>query len=245
VLRLHELAFLEAVEEAGERIPEAIHVHQRERPVVELQLAHRDVLRELLERAEAAGKREEDIRVLDHRHAPLLQILRHHELVRVVVGEAALVEEPGDDGQDATAGLLHGDGEGVHGAGVPAAEHEVVLALSQKRAEPGGDVDVLRVHPVAGRAVDTDVHGFSQGVLRGGPPTYPVESESSTGGFRDFREDARIRKNRPLDGGNWRPGRVNETARPAVPPAEPGGVPWKRCEPRTTEAGPAARPRPR
>jgi hypothetical protein len=86
----------DAVEHREQRIPEAVHVVDRDRLRVDAELLPCPGLEELLERARAAGQHHERVAQLGHPHLALVHVRDDLEARQVVVSDLLVDERLGD-----------------------------------------------------------------------------------------------------------------------------------------------------
>ena len=83
------------IEEPDQRIPEAGDVGEEHRLLVAAELRPGHLLDQLLQRADAAGKRDERVRALEHQHFALMHVVGDDELGQVAIGRSRLCRKRG------------------------------------------------------------------------------------------------------------------------------------------------------
>ena len=102
-LRAQEALLHGVVEEGDERLVVARHVQQPQRLGVDAQLRPGVDLEELLERADAAGQRDEGVGELRHERLALVHRADHAQVVEAGVADLAVEDRLGDDADDLAA----------------------------------------------------------------------------------------------------------------------------------------------
>ena len=136
--RVAHLGIVEAVADRAldlgdERLEEAVRVDEHERPLVEAELAEREHLGELLERAEAARQRDERVGALLERALARAHVADLVEAVQAAVVHVHADERVEDHALDHAAGRERGVGGRAHQAGAAAAVQHHVASRARSR----------------------------------------------------------------------------------------------------------------
>ena len=154
--RLHEAPLDPVVEQRVQVVEVAPGIEDDDGLVVHVQRAGGPDLHQLLQRADAAGERQEGVRALVHDPLPLAHVPRHDELVRVVVGDLHRDQGVGDHPDGVTAGRPRGPADLPHHRDGAGARHQPPPALGDPRPRRPGQVQVALVDGEAGGAEDAD-----------------------------------------------------------------------------------------
>ena len=156
MLRPQESALDGRVEEGEQPLVIALDVEHAAGLAVNAELRPGQHLEGLLERAHAAGKRDEAVGARRHRRLALVHRVDHHELAEAVVGDLLGDQRARDDADDLAAALEHRIGDRPHQPDAGAAVHQPAAALDQHRAELARRVDELRAITRARPAKNAD-----------------------------------------------------------------------------------------
>ena len=133
-LRAQEALLHGVVEEGDERLVVARHVQQPQRLGVDAQLRPGVDLEELLERADAAGQRDEGVGELRHQRLALVHRADHPQVVEAGVADLAVEERLGNDADDLAARAARRFGQGAHHPDASRRRRRPHAALRQRRA---------------------------------------------------------------------------------------------------------------
>src|SRR4051812_36524686 len=147
------------VEQRGQAVVVAADVEDAHRLVVQAELAPGVDLDQLLERAGAAGERDERIREVGHEGLALVHRADLVELRQPLMGDLAPDEVAGDDTDHLAAVLERRVGHDPHQADVRAAVDDADAAARQRAREAGRRRGVGGVAPRVGSGVHAHPHG--------------------------------------------------------------------------------------
>ena len=138
------------------------------------ELRPRQLLDELLERAEPAGKRHEGVGSDEHELLALVHVVNDDQLLRLDQHLLALAQETRDDADDVAAVIEHGAGDLAHEAEAAPAIDEADAGSGKPLPEFPRRLGVSRVSARARPAIDADIlqsggdqrfiHGQSSGI---------------------------------------------------------------------------------
>ena len=138
------------VEELEQWIVKAFLVQEDTGFLHDIELAQSEDFHDFLERAPAAGERDEGVGARFHDGFALAEVARDDEFVRCFVGDLAVTERLRNDADHASAGALHGNRELAHQADAGPAIDKGEAALTEERAELDRRLGVVGVHGIAG-----------------------------------------------------------------------------------------------
>jgi hypothetical protein len=133
-----------------------VRVEQHDRLVVHPQVARGPHLEQLLAGADPAGQRQERVGVRLHQRLALAHGVHHEQLVGLVVGPLPLDHRVRDHPDGAGAVLARGDGQRAHHRAAAAAGDQLPAPVPDRRADVGGQLEVVRRDALDGRAVHAD-----------------------------------------------------------------------------------------
>ncbi len=155
-LRADEADTAHLVEEPHERIPEAGDIGEKHRLLVAPELRPGHLLDQLLQRADAAGQRDEGVCLLEHQHLSLMHVFGDDELGQLCHRALAALQEARNDPGDAAAAVEHRAGERSHEADGAAAIDEAHARIRHGTAEGAGRFLVGRVGPEPRAAINAN-----------------------------------------------------------------------------------------
>ena len=127
---------LHVIEQRAERLPEILDIGEQHRLPVAAELHPGHLLDDLLQRADAAGQRDEGVRHLEHLAFALVHVAGDDQVVLAAPRVLARHQEFGDDAGDLRRRASeHRVGELAHHADGAAAIDEADAVLGQDRAE--------------------------------------------------------------------------------------------------------------
>ena len=156
-LRAQEALLHGVVEEGDERLVVARDVQQPQRLGVDAELRPGVDLEELLERADAAGQRDEGVGELGHERLALVHGADHPQVVEAGVADLAVEDRLGDDADDLAArGARRVGQRRPSSRRLRAAVDDAHAALRQAAPDGLGGLQVGRVRAGVGAAEDAD-----------------------------------------------------------------------------------------
>ncbi len=147
-------------EQRKQRVPEAVEIEHQHRLSVLAELEPGELLDQLLERADAAGQRDERVGALEHLAFALVHVARDHHIPRAFERVLARHQKIGDHPGDLTAGIHRRVRDRAHQPDPAAAidQPDLLAREDLPKLARGRDIDgiVARRRP----AIDADAANF-------------------------------------------------------------------------------------
>ena len=178
-----EGVFAHMVEQVDQRVPEILDVGEHDRFAVLVELGPGGHLHRFLERADAAGQRDERVRLLEHQHLAFVHVGRDHGVLDIAEHQFAVFEELRNDAGHMPAMLEHGAGDDAHQTQASATVDQADVTLGHVLAKLFCGCRVGRIVARTGTAVDADSFDVAHGLIWHWRPAAVKHKVSRTGGL--------------------------------------------------------------
>lgn len=152
-----ECRLLHVIDQSEQGIPEALDIGEQDRLAVAAELRPRHLFDQLFQGADAAGKRDERVGVLEHQLLALVHVLGDDELLSLFQHMLPFRQEGRDDAGDFAAVLERAGRNGSHQADRAAAIDQTDTIFGKGFAEGCGRFDEFGIGTGAGTAINTDI----------------------------------------------------------------------------------------
>jgi hypothetical protein len=154
--RVDETHLAHVIEQLDQRLPETVDVGQQHRLLVPAELRPRQLLDQLLQRADAAGQGDEGVGAVEHDLLALMHVAGDDHLGVASEGKLPRPEELRDHADDLAAALGHAAGDCAHQPGRAAAIDQCDVVVGHDPAEGVCRRDKGRIAARTGTAVDAN-----------------------------------------------------------------------------------------
>ncbi|MNV31532.1 hypothetical protein D3C71_1228440 [compost metagenome] len=159
------------VHELHQRVVVSGDVQQAAGLLVHVQLRPGPDFEELLQRAGAAGQRDESVGLFNHHGLALVHILHQMQFGQAAVRLFLLLQQLGNHADHAAAAGQHLIGDDAHDADHRSAVHQAQVALDQFARQHAGLFDVVRARARIRAAIHADVLQVHNRFEMAGPVT--------------------------------------------------------------------------